>query len=286
MDYWLPLIDEDEAELVALARGAEAAGFRGVALADHVAVPADFASVHPSGENPFDHRTRFPDPTAAAAAILASTERLQAMTYVYVLAMREPFSVAKQAATLAALSGGRFRLGVGVGWLAEEIALLGHPVRGRGRRADEMLEIVRAFWTRETVEFHGEFFDFGPAGMAPRPSEPVPIWVGGKSPAALARAARHDGWLGMNYDLPEVFELLDRLREARERQPRERDAESAFQVFVIPNAAPSPDLYAELAGRGVTATMAFPQPAGDPAAASLESKLEAIAEFGERYIGR
>jgi alkanesulfonate monooxygenase SsuD/methylene tetrahydromethanopterin reductase-like flavin-dependent oxidoreductase (luciferase family) len=147
MDYWLYLTGEDDHQLIELARHAEAAGLRGVALADHVAVPVEFSSVHPSGEAPFDYRTSFPDPLTTAAAILASTERLEVMTYVYILSMREPFSVAKQAGSISLLSGNRFRLGVGAGWLLEEVTMLGQPLRGRGRRMDEMLEIMRAFWT-------------------------------------------------------------------------------------------------------------------------------------------
>jgi probable F420-dependent oxidoreductase len=273
----------DEAQLVEIALCAEAAGFRGVAVADHIAVPVDFdSSAHPSGRAPFDHRTSFPDPLITAATILASTERLEVMSYVLVLPMREPFSVAKQAATLAVLSGGRFRLGVGAGWMREEIALLGHPLHGRGRRMDEMLEIIRAFWTQESVEYHGEFFDFGPAGMAPRPATPVPIWVGGKSRVALERAARHDGWLGMNYGLPEVHALLDQLRDIR----KQVDTSDPFEVFVIPSAAPSPDLYDDLEERGVTGTMAFAWPGGDPAFASIEAKRDALRQFAETFIRR
>ena len=284
MDYWLYLDEADESQWIEIARCAEAVGFRGVAIPDHVAVPVRFErAAHPSGDAPFDHRTPFPDPLIAAAAILASTERLLVMSYVYVLPMREPFSVAKQVATLARLSRGRFRFGVGAGWLLEEIALLGHPVRARGRRMDEMLEILRAFWSRESVEHHGEFFDFAAAGVAPRPRDPVPIWVGGKSRAALARAARHDGWLGMNYGLDEVHALLDRLAAIRSRQAA---SEKPFEVFVIPNAAPSPELYRDLAARGVSATMGFAWPGRDPAFASLDAKRDALRRFAAAQIQR
>ena len=144
MDFWLTWIDEDPDQTVEVARLAEQAGYRGLALADHVAVPRRFDSLHPSGgPTPFDHRSDFPDPLISAAMVLASTTSLEVMTYVYVLPMREPFSVANQVATLAKLSGGRFRFGVGAGWLTEEIAILGHPVRHRGRRMDEMLKIIR-----------------------------------------------------------------------------------------------------------------------------------------------
>jgi probable F420-dependent oxidoreductase len=281
MDFWIYLTDSDEAQLVEIAREAETLGFRGVAVADHVAVPVRFdAGAHPSGRAPFDHRTSFPDPLITASAILASTRTLHVMSYVYVLPMREPFSVAKQVATLALLSQDRFRFGVGAGWLTEEIALLGYPVRARGRRMDEMLEIVRAFWTRESVDYHGEFFDFAAAGMAPRPRAPVPIWVGGKSRTALERAARHDGWLGMNYALPEVHRLLDQLREIRSRAPQR----SEFEIFVIPNAEATPELYRDLEARGVTATMAFAWNSADPASASLAAKRAGLARFAERFI--
>lgn len=281
MDFWLTWIDEDVDQTVEVARLAEAAGYRGIALADHVAVPVEFASRHPSGgPTPFDHRSDFPDPLITAATVLAATTRLEVMTYVYVLPMREPFSVAKQVATLARLSGGRFRFGVGAGWLLEEIALLGHPVRGRGRRMDEMLELLRRFWSEDAVEFHGEFFDFAGAGIAPRPPAPVPIWVGGKSPAALARAAHQDGWLGMNYDLDECRTLLARLREERERA----GLREPFETFVIPNAAPSHELYAELAEHGVTSTVGSAWAYADRAFASLDAKRDAIAAFAEAFI--
>jgi probable F420-dependent oxidoreductase len=286
VDFWLSYIDEDPDQTIEVAKLAERADFRGIALADHVCVPQQHASQHPSGATtPFDHRTDFPDPLVTAAAVLACTTRLEVMTYVYVLPMREPFSVASQVATLARLSGDRFRFGVGAGWLTEEIALLGHPVRGRGRRMDEMLEIIRGFWTQELVEFHGEFFDFEPAGISPRPVDPVPVWIGGKSLAALARAVRHDGWLGMNYDMPEIYALLDSLREAKNRYEDFAEARHAgFETFVIPNAAPSTELYQELASLGVTSTAGGAWGYADRAFASLAAKRDAIEGFSGRFM--
>ncbi len=288
MDFWLSYIDEDPDQTLEVARAAERAGYKGIALADHVCVPLRHASQHPSGgPTPFDHRSPFPDPLITAASILASTRTLLAMSYVYVLPMREPFSVASQVGTLDRLSGSRFRFGVGAGWLEEEIALLGHPVRDRGRRMDEMLEIIRAFWTRDSVDHHGKYFDFDAAGIAPRPHRPIPIWVGGKTPPALARAVRQDGWLGMNYDLPEIHALLEDLQK---RLARQRDAtgeaKKDFEIFVIPNAAPDEALYAGLAKRGVTSTMGSAWPYGDRSATSLGAKIDALGKFGERFIKR
>ena len=278
MDYWLYLNEIPEEQLVDVSRIAESAGFRGVAIADHIVVPTDFDRTrHPSGAAPFDHTSSFPDPLITAATILASTERLEVMSYVYVLPMREPFSVAKQVGSLARLSGNRFRFGIGAGWMLEEIELVGHPVARRGRRMDEMVDVMQSFWTRDQVEFHGEFFDVEAAGMAPRPTEPVPVWVGGKSDAALDRAARLQGWLGMNYDLDEVHDLLARL-EARERPA------DPYTVFVIPNAEPTPALHTDLAARGVTDTMGFAFAVEDPAFASLDAKRVAIERFAEAFI--
>jgi alkanesulfonate monooxygenase SsuD/methylene tetrahydromethanopterin reductase-like flavin-dependent oxidoreductase (luciferase family) len=150
---------------------------------------------------------------------------------------------------------------------------------------DEMLEILRGFWTRDAFDYHGKFYDFPASGISPRPLRPVPIWVGGKSPAALARAVRHDGWLGMNYDLPEIHALLEDLQR---RLARERDASGeakrGFEVFVIPNAEPSEMLYEGLAKRGVTATMGSAWAYGDRSASSLGAKIDRIEAFADRYL--
>jgi len=286
MDYWLSYIDEDLDQMVEIAKHAESVGFRGLALADHVVVPRRYGSIHPSGgPTPFDHRTDFPDPLVSAATVLASTTTLEVMTYVYVLPMREPFSVASQVATLDRLSGGRFRFGVGAGWLTEEIAMLGHPVRGRGRRMDEMLEIIRRFWTEDEVAYHGEFFDIEPSGISPKPSRPVPIWVGGKSEGALDRAVRHEGWLGMNYDVDEVNGLLDSLSSRLDaRRAAGKPVPEDYQVFVIANAEPSEALFADLAGRGVTATMGQAWGYQDRSCASVDAKKRAMDAFAARFI--
>ena len=283
MEFWLPIISEDHSQVLALARCAEAAGFAGRAMADHVAVPKGYASVHPSGEAPFDERGVFPDPLTCIAAMAAVTTKLRFLTYVYVLPMRDPFTVAKQAGTVALLSGQRFTLGVGAGWLDEEIALLGHDPRTRGRRMDEMLEVMRRFWRDGTAEFHGAFYDFGPTGMYPAPGR-VPVWIGGKSDAALERAARHDGWVGMNYDTGEIPVLLAKLRDARRRHVERSGADGPFETFVLANAEPSRQLFRDLASQGVGGTIAVAWPFGDPAYATFERKRAAIEDFAAKYL--
>jgi probable F420-dependent oxidoreductase len=279
VQFWLPIIGEDTSQLLDIARCAEAVGFTGVALADHIAVPCAYRSKHPSGETPFDHRANFPDPLTSIAAMAAVTTRLRFLTYVYVLPMRDPFSVAKQAGTVALLSDQRLVLGVGAGWLLEEIESLGFDPRTRGRRMDEMIEVMRRFWRDGTAEFHGEFFDFGPTGMYPAPGRSLPVWIGGRSDAALRRAARNDGWVGMNYDPEEIPPLLGKLADERRRAEREGGATEPFETFVLPNAEPCPELYRELEAQGVTSTIGIAWPLGDPAFAPFERKREAMEAF-------
>lgn len=285
MRYWLCVMFEDNSQLLDIARAAEELGFHGIAVADHVAVPHGFTSVHPSGETPFVPTDNFPDPLTTIAAMAAVTTRLHFLPYVYVLPMRDPFTVAKQAGTVSMLSNGRFALGVGAGWLREEIELLGHDPRIRGQRMDEMIAILRGFWDDGTTEFHGRHYDFGPASMFPKPDHHVPIWVGGKSDAALRRAARNDGWLGMNYDVDEIPGLLAKLREERARVLDERgDDGRPFETLVIPNALPEPGLHADLEAQGVTSTVAVAWPQNDPAFASLDAKLGAMEAFAKTFL--
>jgi probable F420-dependent oxidoreductase len=285
VDFWLAVMFEDNSQLLDIARMAEELGFTGIAVADHIAVPHGFMSVHPSGNNPFVPHTNFPDPLTTIAAMAAVTTHLRFMPYVYILPMRDPFSVAKQAGTVAMLSDYRFVLGVGAGWLTEEIDLLGFDPRARGRRMDEMIDVIRRFWNGGVAEYKGEFFGFGPTSMFPAPTQPIPIWVGGKSDAALRRAARNDGWVGMNYDLDEIEVLLPKLRAARTRHLDEGgDPDAPFETLVIPNAMPTPDLYRALEDKGVTATVCTGWPLGDPSAATLGSKRASMEMFAETFL--
>jgi probable F420-dependent oxidoreductase len=283
VQYWLPIVGVAMDQMLAVAQCAEQQGFAGVTLADHVVVPVRYASRHPSGETPFDHRADFPDVFASFAAMAAVTTRLRFLSYVYVATMREPFSLAKQAGTVALLSQQRLALGLGAGWLREEIALLGHDPRTRGPRLDEMIEVMQRFWREGTVAHHGRFYDFDAVGMYPVPGRSPPIWIGGKSTAALRRAARHDGWVGMDYELSEIPGLLAELREERARCARTA-TDRPFETFVTARAPPSVELYAQLAAWGVTGTAALAWPYGDPAYDSLAVKQAAVAEFAATYI--
>jgi alkanesulfonate monooxygenase SsuD/methylene tetrahydromethanopterin reductase-like flavin-dependent oxidoreductase (luciferase family) len=183
------------------------------------------------------------------------------------------------------LSGYRFALGVGAGWLVEEMELLGHDPRTRGRRMDEMIDVLRRYWDDGVAEYHGEFYDVPPSGMFPVPAQHIPIWVGGRSDIALRRAARNDGWLGMNYDVADIPVLLAKLRDERKRHlDVQGDGGRPFETLVIANAVPTRALYADLEDQGVTSTVCVAWNLGDPAFASFESKRDAMAAFASAFF--
>jgi len=284
MEFWLGVFHQGNEQLKDIAKAAERMGFAGIALPDHVAMPKGYTAVHPSGERHIEHHTRFPDTLISAATILASTDRLRVMSYIYVLPMRDPFSVARQVATLCAQSGHRFDFGVGAGWCEDEFRIMGQDFRTRGARMDEMLAILRGFWEQGEFSFHGRFFDFPVVGQEPRPGKRVPVWIGGKSRAALRRAARHDGWLGMNYPMDEIRQLLATLQEERQAYLESGGTDHGnFRRFVIPIALPSAGLYAELAELGVDGTVVMPWGVDDPAFGPLDAKLEAMARFADAF---
>jgi probable F420-dependent oxidoreductase len=142
---------------------------------------------------------------------LAAVTRLELVTGIIIAPQRQTALVAKQAAEVDILTGGRFRLGIGVGWNAVEYASLGQDFHTRGRRQEEQIGLLRRLWTERTVDHEGEFDRIKGAGIAPLPVQrPIPIWMGGASEAAFRRIGRlADGWFPMV--LP--GERLDRARE-------------------------------------------------------------------------
>jgi len=196
MKFWLTLNFEPPELLLKYARKAEELGFEGVVLPDHVVVKEKPRTPHPSNfELRADHL--FVDPLIAYTAMATVTTRLKFLSYVYVVPLRDPFTLAKQASSVAVMSNNRYILGTGVGWLKEEFETMGQDFHTRGKRMDEMLTIVRDFWDDGYAEFKGEFFNFPRSGMFPVPERPIPIWIGGHSMPAARRAAHFDGYMPM-----------------------------------------------------------------------------------------
>ena len=185
--------------LIAVARRVEALGFDSAWASDHVVVPFTIRSRYPynaPGDFPLPPTANFLEPLTALALVAGVTERLRLGTTVLVLPHRHPVLAAKILATLDHLAPGRVILGAGVGWMREEIELLGAPYDQRGAWTDEAIGIMRACWSQERPSWEGRFFSFPEVGMAPKPAHgTIPIWIGGHTPRALRRVAElGDGW--------------------------------------------------------------------------------------------
>lgn len=276
--FWLSLTYLDPAAAIDMARTADEAGYHSVTLSDHLLVPADLRSRYPysaDGAPPFSIDTQWPDPWCLVSAMAAVTERVRFTTNVYLAAARPTFVVAKAVATAAAIAGGRVALGVGVGWMEEEYAHLGQDFHTRGRRLDEMLEVLPLLWTGGTVEYHGRFHDFGPLRVVPAPPGPVPVYVGGDSAPALRRAASADGWVGNVYPADQVGDVVGRVRRARESAGR--DDGDGFQIVIAVAAPPDLDLYRRLEDEGVTALICAPWRRTD-------APRDAVLRFADEFV--
>ncbi|CAN5625890.1 TIGR03619 family F420-dependent LLM class oxidoreductase [soil metagenome] len=268
-----------------LAQACESAGFDSVAVSDHVLLPQTLESKYPytpDGTPLFDAEEDWPDAWVAIGAMSAVTTTLRFVTNVFVLPARNPFIAAKTIGTASYLSGGRVRLGIGAGWMREEFELLQQPFAKRGKRMEEMIEIMRALWAGGMVEYHGEFYDFAPVEMRPALPAPVPIYVGGHSDIAFRRASTiGDGWLGVHYSVDELFAYLKVLQQAREDAGT---ADRAFEVIASPMAAARSDLVEELEAAGVTTILTSSWISGGLKAPEIGRAEEMIASYGERFI--
>ena len=186
---------------------AEELGFADVWASEHIIVP----KVAPYPPSPI-----FYEPVLTLTWAAAFTKRVRLGTTVLVLPMRHPLPLAKELATLQLLSAGRLILGAGVGWLAAEFAALGVPFKERGRRMDEGIAMMRAAWTQDPITFETKYIEAEITDMRMRPQPPhIPIWIGGQSEPAIARALRHDGWHGSRTTPEQAMAVVKRLREAR-----------------------------------------------------------------------
>ena len=285
MKFCQAMIGVDAGDYVAGGKAAEAAGFDAVALSDHVVYPEVIESKYPytpDGRPQFEADWDFPDPWIAIGAMSSVTTTLEFLTNVFVLPARNPLLVAKAVGTAAAMSGGRVSLGIGAGWMREEFELLEQQFSARGKRMDEMVEILRTVWRGGFVEHHGEFYDFGRLEMRPSPPGPIPVLVGGDSEVALRRAARLDGWIGVNYSLDQLEEHCAALHGYRAEIGR---AEDPLEIVASPLAAPRPETVERLEKMGVTtvltsAWMAF----GQRSVENGQQAIDFIGSYGEKFL--
>jgi probable F420-dependent oxidoreductase len=272
--------------LLDVAQVAEECGFDGLALPDHVGYPLTTESKYPSesGDVPWSlDETPWIDPWIALSAVAAATTRLRLMTHIFVLPLRDPVLVAKTVGSAAALFPGRMEFGIGVGWNAEEFALVGAEFGNRGARTDESIEVLRALWGPQPASYEGKHYSFTDVAMFPRPSAPVPILVGGSSAAALERAVRvGDGFVAMPATVAETGPLVARLREGLARHGRPSDG---FHINTVPSDVDGPDALRRLEDLGVTSVQVHPFTRDQAIHGSLTDKLDAVRRWAERMMG-
>jgi probable F420-dependent oxidoreductase len=207
-------IGADAGAVRAYGQRVEELGFSHVLAYDHV-VGAD-PVVHAGWSGPYDVDTTFHEPLVTFGYLAAVTTKLELVTGVIILPQRQAVLVAKQAAEVDLLSGGRLRLGVGIGWNPVEYEALGEDFTNRGKRFEEQIALMRRLWTEPSLTFDGTFHHVTGAGLAPLPLQrPIPIWIGGMSPPAYRRAGRlADGWFPQLQPGPELDEARQVVAQA------------------------------------------------------------------------
>lgn len=267
--------------LVALAQGAEAAGFESLWTVEHVVFPSAYQSAYPydpSGKMPMRPDTPLPDPLMWLAFVAAATERLRLATGILILPQRNPLVLAKELATLDDLSGGRVELGVGVGWLEEEFSALGVPFRERGRRTDDAIEILRKAWAGDEIAHRSDFFEFEQVSINPKPvNGAVPIHVGGHSEAAARRAGRIGDGFFPGRAGKELGDLIDIARQTAADAGRDPAAIEITAPAPASLASDPAGAVAEAADRGIDRLVV-------PAFMFWNDTADALAGFGESVI--
>lgn len=223
----LSVYDMPVRDVVELARAADELGFDSLWLGEHVVLPDGYASEHPTqGGTAHQHHTgpvvdtstELVDPMVALGAVAAATSRIRLATGIYLLPLRHPLLTARAACTLQEVSGGRFVLGVGAGWLQEEFDALDVTFDDRGSLLEEALAVVRRATAGGPFRHRGRHFAFGPVQVSPQPVD-VPVVLGGSSDRALRRAARlGDAWFASGTpSFEEAVRLRDRLLALAQR---------------------------------------------------------------------
>jgi probable F420-dependent oxidoreductase len=271
---------DDPARMVALAQAAETAGFESVWTFEHVIVPLDYRSKYPyneSGKMGAAPETPLVDPLIALSAIAAATRTIRLGTGVNILSQTNPLLLAKQAASLDFVSGGRFMLGVGIGWLEEEFVAMGTPFERRGARFDDYVAAMRKVWSGAVVEHQSEFLNWSGFKSYPLPRQnPLPVIIGGNKGKIYERIARlGNGWFVPGVDPDELKRQLAQLRVACEHVGRDvREIEITCMWPGTGGRTALDALAAAGVHRAVVPTMAL---GADPAAA--------IARLGREAAG-
>ena len=265
-------------EIVEIAKAADDLGYDGIGIPDHVVNLETLATPYPytkDGERRWQPFTDWPDPWVLVGALAQVSTRLRFVTTVYIPAMRNPYSAAKAIGTAAVLASGRVELGIGVGWCREEFALMAEQFEARGRRTDEIIDLMRALWEPGWTEFDGDFYATPRLEMQPTPP-PIPVYVGGLSDIALRRAARHDGWIGDLIKTDRAIEAVGRLRELRAENGLSMDD---FTVLTPLTDAFTTADYRRAEEAGITGIITMPWMFYAGPDATLDDKIDGMQRF-------
>ena len=225
-------IGTDLGEIRAFVQAVEEQGYDSIFIADHVLGADPQFHQHPSLAR-YSYKSVVHEPLTLMAYMAAITTKISLSTGILILPQRQTALVAKQAAEIDVLSGGRMRLGIGVGWNEVEYEALGEDFHNRGSRCTEQIEVMRALWTQDVVTFEGKYHTLNHVAIEPRPSRPIPIWIGGMSETAMKRAIRlGDGWFPQfRPEAPDPQGTIDRffslLRESG-RNPDDFGVQTTF----------------------------------------------------------
>ncbi|AVL99294.1 LLM class F420-dependent oxidoreductase [Gordonia iterans] len=272
-----------------LAQAAEAAGYSGMTIPDSLAYPEVSDAKYPytpDGNREFLEDKEFIETFIQAAALGAVTTTLRFLPFVLKLPVRPPALVAKQAASVAYLTGNRLGLGVGISPWPEDYDVMGVDFARRGRRMNECMDIIRGLTSGEYFEFDGEFYQIPRVKMAPAPTEPIHLLVGGHADAALRRAViRGDGWMHGGGPGEELDELLEKIQAIRVAEGK---ADDPFEIHVISMDAYTVDGVKRLEDKGITDVIVgfrLPYIVG-PDTEPLEKKIEHLNRYAENVIAK
>lgn len=273
---------------IPLAQAVEAQGYAGFTIPDSLIYPKASDTQYSytkDGGREFLENKPFVESFIIATAIGAATKTLELTTNVVKLPVRQPLYSAKLAASVAAITNGRFNFGVGLSVWPEDYAAMGVDYAKRGKRFDECIEIVRGLCTGDYFEFHGEFFDLPAVKINPVPSKPLPILIGGHSDAAFKRAARNDGFMYAGGGAEQLAPMLKAINAYREEFGT---ASRPFRIFATEMGEITPDVVKRMEDMGVTdMPVAFRNLyAVEQDQQPLKDKIDDFARFADRVIAK
>jgi probable F420-dependent oxidoreductase len=277
----------DPSHYLPLAIAADRCGWNGFVVPDSICYPEVSDSRYPytpDGSREFLEDKPFIEPFSLIPALGAVTEKLRFSTFVVKLPIRSPVLVAKSAASVAVITNERFHFGIGLSPWPEDYRVCGQEWKGRGRRMDEMIEIIRGLTRGGFFEYHGDHYDLESIKICPVPKSPLPLLIGGHTEPALRRAARlGDGWMHAGGDAAALEGYLARLGELRREYGREREP---FEVHVISLDAYSLDGIRRLEDRGVSDVIVGFRNAYEKDTLSVEQKIQALEGYAENVIAK